>query len=321
MNIFSEIRSSVHDPSFYRQVVHERPLSRSIIYFVLFALITALLGSVLFSAMVSPGLTQALREGGESIVEGFPDDLVISIKDGKASTSRTEPYIVPYFVPPAEQKGELVFHNFLVVDTAHQFDVQTFREYSSLVVLNETTIATYDNGNISVTPLSEAPDMALTKKHITSFYGSIEPYLPFVAVIVSILFFFFAFFFTTWKLIYLLFAALLFMSGRRFVPYIALGALSLFALAISTNALLALFAILALTALVIKIQRTIKDMELPYAKAYQIGIHAATLPVLIDGTLSILGLYPRIPLCFTILLAGSVLLNIRTYEGVQRTSS
>jgi len=322
MNIFSEIRSSVHDRSYYKNVLEDRPLSSSIKYFLLFALIASLAASILFSALVSPGLTDTLRKQGASIIDGFPETLVISIKDGKASSSSPEPYTVPYFLSPEEQEEGLALDHFLVVDTARQFDIETFKDYRSLIVLNETTFAAYDNGKVSVTPLDKAPNVTFDKKDLISAYGRIEPYFPAVPVIVSLLFFGFAFSFTGWKLVYLFFIVLLFMKGSRwYVPYIALGGISLAALAVSANVLAALAAVVLLAALVVILRKHMGTADLSYWKAYQFGIHTATLPILIDGTLGVLGLYPPIPLFFTILMVGSAIMNIRSHDALQGTSA
>lgn len=279
MKFFSDVRSSIRGPLYYKGILEGRPLSSSVWYFSIFIVTASLIGSILFATLATPGLMQALRTTSKTVIESFPSDLTVSIENGKATSTYTEPYAIPY---PFEQneKNDHVFMNLFLVDTTHPFDVNTFNAYSPLFGLNDSTIALYDNGKITVSSLKGIPSTTLSKKSLSAVHARIEPYFPFVPMIIGVLYFLLALSFTSGVFLYLFLAApLIMLIGKM------------------------------------------KHVEIKYMQAYQIGLHASTLPVLIDGTLRIFGLSPSFFVFFTILLLGSVAMNIRSYGAVQGTSA
>ena len=86
MNLISDLRGSVYDPEYYKGLL-KKPFSYSLKYFFFLALSLAFIGALLSLFTVLPNLNSFLQELGPKILSHYPQDLVITIKDGVVSTS------------------------------------------------------------------------------------------------------------------------------------------------------------------------------------------------------------------------------------------
>jgi hypothetical protein len=181
MSIFSDVKSSIYGPHFYKAQLHA-PTTHVIGYFSKLMLMYAFVMMVIFSFFFVPLVTRYISERGlATVVSYYPEELTISIKDGKASTNVQEPYAIPF--PPQEIRAEgmkvdTTPTNLLVIDTASPFTVEKFKTYDTAALLtSEFIVAEKSNGQISVQKLQGIPNMDLNRAQLTEWGRKVLPYV------------------------------------------------------------------------------------------------------------------------------------------------
>lgn len=154
MNIFQQIKSSVYGKEYYKDVVSNMRLSSSIKYLAKFCLLIVALG-VVAAVIFLPTMSKLAKKGITSTVALYPDDLEVTIAQGKASINQPEPYFIK------GQDGK----NLVVVDTKSESSISKFREYGAFAMLSATEIIALKDtgtGQLQVMPLPKE-DVVLTK--------------------------------------------------------------------------------------------------------------------------------------------------------------
>ena len=120
MKFLRNIKRSIYDPGFYQEV-SEKPFSSSFIYFLLFSLLVSILITPLFAFKFIPPALTFVSQINPTVLEFYPDELVITIADGEASTNVQEPYFWP--IPDQVVQGLTVegAEHVLVIDTTTPF--------------------------------------------------------------------------------------------------------------------------------------------------------------------------------------------------------
>lgn len=286
------IRASIHNPEFYKGLL-SRKISWSFKYFFSFILILAVVSTAVFGWRAVPAVNSFLNNLAPTILEYYPDELEIVIKDGEASSNVAEPYVIklpaelmsnaPESAPPNEPlDAENDIENALVINTKSSLiDWKEFKEYKALALLSKDAIVFMDkNGGIRIQPLKDFPNATINKKEITTLLERIAPLAKFAAPILVFLIFLAVYAALTFKLVYLVIAALLvWLIGAKF-----------------------------------------KKIEIGYKKAYQIGIHAMTIAILAEALLRIL-FGTRVPFLFTLLTLLVVWFNLKPKQEELPTPS
>ncbi|MFH1188962.1 MAG: DUF1189 family protein [bacterium] len=259
------IRSSIYDPIFYKDLF-KKPLSYSFKYNLILTSVLALMATVFFSIFFIPSLSGFLNTVQTKIEESYPAGLEITFKGGIASTEGVEE---PYYIPIQEgmknikniQDTAAPVKNLLAIQTKEDFNTDSFTAHHSLFVLNQKTLAYYnDNGIISKISLKVLPAITINYSLIKSWSNKISPYfvvIPFIAILLFFL------------------VAIIFLQT--------------------------MLALLLPWALILMIIAKIKKIHISYGKAYQLGIHLITLPLIISGFFALLSINIPIPFLSTIL--------------------
>ncbi len=185
MKIFKDIKNSVYNPSFYNEKKNEKAKD-SVFYFIKLKLIESLLLTIIFSIIVVPAfLLLTSKTSVEKIVNLFPEDLTINIKDGQASTNVTEPYLI------SNEKSSGVHKNMLVIDTKTPFSIELFKNSDTNILLTKDYFVGEKNGGqITIESLKKIPDVELNRIKITGWVYTAIPYLKFVIPLVLVIYFF-----------------------------------------------------------------------------------------------------------------------------------
>ncbi|MEA1929867.1 MAG: DUF1189 family protein [Patescibacteria group bacterium] len=277
MSIFTQIKDSVYEPSFYRSL-GKQPLSYSFKYFFKFVLLLSLAFTIVLTINWAPRVKEALNEIGPAVASFYPAELVVTIEDGIAITNVPEPF---FFDIPAGDFEEGVgrhvderLEHLLVIDTTESFSVEKFGEYRTLAWLTRDALVVMDDQGIQLIPLAEIPNIIIDRALIDGLTTSLQDFLsafPFLLLPIGI--FIASFVFSASKLIYLLIAALL-----------------------------------------IWLLTKIMGQSAGYAKSYQIGLHAVTLGMILLPVLHYL--FPGVSFSFdfTILMLIIVWANLKVAE-------
>ncbi len=270
MVFWDKVKNSIYGPEFYKEL-QSKPLSFSFKYFYALASILAVIGTAQFSFQVIPGLTTFLSGLGPEIIDSYPNELVVTIKDGQASSNVAEPYFIktPESMRNENYRNVPVTDNFVVIDTKNQFTEENFTKYNSFAVVTKTSLAfRKDNGGIEIYSLSKMPNLTIDNASVASFVGKIQPFVK-----------------LAW-------------------PFFILASFAGFLLSFSAELIYLLFA-----ALLIWIVAKVKKFPIGYKKSYQAGLHIITLPLLFGVASPLLNIHVPIPFFATILLVVAALIN------------
>lgn len=234
---------SLFSPSYYNEVIRI-DFKFSVKYFLVLALIASAIAFPRIAEPITTDLSDGLITFEKTLVNAFPEDLIITITEGELSINQPEPYI---FKMPEEASKEIEIENaekapsnLLVIDTNGTLnDLET---YDTLILVNKNNVLLRGNNKIEVFPLKDYPDGEINKETAKTLVNEIGPFLdalPYIVLFFALLgtiIYYFGF-----RIFYLIFVALILM---------AVG--------------------------------TLRGMKFKYVKYYQIGIHALSLPLLIE---------------------------------------
>jgi hypothetical protein len=251
MKIFTEIKDSIYNPNFYKALPLSRTLGSSIKYLAKLSLLVALVSLIILSFKI-PGFYREVKSAITSFTTSYPEDMTLSVKDGIASTNRTEPYIIPVSqfasTDNLENKENSDRENLLVVDTSKSFSVEDFDKYSTYAWITKTELVMVKNSSsdqIQIAPFSKMGKWEINKAWILDKQTIILKILP-------------------WMIpIYILLSYIYFFSINFFVTLISLF----------------------FHAFIIWLMSKVKKVELSYKNSYKIGIHTQTLFIIILGPL------------------------------------
>lgn len=186
---------SAYDPSFYAErAKNNYPRRFWHLYGVLF--LTSLLTGIVFAVWVAlslPLVHMAVTSAEKELPALYPAEMVVTIKEGAASTNMQEPVVIDF--PPAWQQwlrenqeesleeGE-AFPHLLTIDTAGS--VEDFADYQSLALLTEKTFAMIDKDNgVRMFPIDKETDMTINKEMYDRALTSVLPFLRKVPSLLS----------------------------------------------------------------------------------------------------------------------------------------
>ena len=231
--------NSLISPKYYQHIIETR-FSFSLKYFAVLALIASL---ITFSSTVKP-ITQDLSEGISALestaLNAFPEDLVVTLKDGELSINQPEPYIFAMPKDFTDEPETKTPSNFLVFDSIGTLD--DLEKYDTLILVNRTNILVQGSNKVEVYPLKDYPDGELTAEILRSFANEVKPFLKAIPYIV---------------LTFALLGTVLYYFGFR-LAYLVIVSLALMAFG------------------------SLRGLKLSFSKYYQVGLHAITLPLIIE---------------------------------------
>lgn len=270
MKLLELIRKSIHSPHFYEELQNQ-PLSFSIKYFYSLTIGLSLALTLILSFTMIPAASSFLKDIGPAILRTFPNDLVIEVKNGKVRANVPEPYLMPL---PDNLKTVLaesyksIPQNILVIDTQTPFSPEKFYGYSTLVWLTKETVV-FDEGEKGIR-------IQFLNESINATIDKSKVFSFFDAI----------------------------RSISRWLAPILVFGIFVFSLVAYSTTLLYLF----FGALLVWVISKIRKINLDYRKSYQVGIHAATLSVIV-ASVSFLFAF-RIPFLFTAIMIIVALMNL-----------
>ncbi|MFC1622323.1 DUF1189 family protein, partial [Patescibacteria group bacterium] len=208
------------------------------------------------ASVVIPMAPKIKTEAGEFLTQTtdlYPEELVVTAKNGEWLINQEEPYVIP--TPDWMRNREYVMEE----DVAFKFPVNfavldhggtinDLEDKDTLMVVNEANLIVRGSNKIEVRPLDSIPDGRLDKSVIVELSASIEPFI-------------------------------------NYIPYIL-------ALVVTIGAFFYFFvwriAYLVIIALVLMFLSLFNKLNLDFRSAYRIGLHACTLPLLIEVVINLL---------------------------------
>jgi len=278
---FASLFRSMSDPTYYPDILKAK-LSFSFKYFFGLTCIISFILTIFISFRFLLPLHQLLIPLPQKIVDLFPDELTITIKDGILSTNIEEPYYVPLDMvrkllnniekPVLGVSTELPVY-LVVIDTLAT--IEDYEDYGTFfLVTQKHLIYQNENGNIEIIPFSEMNNFVLHKGVVAAYADAAKPWVSkIVPVLIPFVFLTLWWGSFLWYLVYLLPVSLISFLIAKLI-----------------------------------------GLSLPYPKLYQLMLHLLTAPLLIFSILGMVDLYPMLPFFFTLivlLLTVYVLLQLK----------
>ncbi|NMB91271.1 DUF1189 family protein [candidate division WWE3 bacterium] len=204
---FYVFKKSISSPEYYKELL-ETKFSFTFKYYLMLAVLVSLIFTSFVSIKMVPETKAWLKTGVEEVKNIYPDDLVISIKDGKWSINKPEPYIIPM---PQSIKEKYSANVDNAVVFYKQGTINDFSSFKTFALVNESNILTNDNASgIKAYPVKDLPNADIDKSKAIEGINNVYKYikyvpflLPLVLFVGQILFDFFGY-----KLMYILWIGL-----------------------------------------------------------------------------------------------------------------
>jgi hypothetical protein len=192
---FHSIKSSIYDREYYKSIDGQKT-SNSFKYFLKINLLLTLITSLTLSFFIVPLLLVAIKPASiEKVVQVYPKDLEIIIKDGRASSNKTTSYSIPFDNESLNEKKVInnmptdrpAPKNFITIDTVSDFTIEKFKSSDSLAYLSKEYLVYQEgNGQIKLQSLKSINNLTINQKNIVEWLGQILPYvkalIPFIFV-------------------------------------------------------------------------------------------------------------------------------------------
>lgn len=253
--------NSLTNPQYYADLLKTK-FDFSIKYILILALISSFITATKTTAPLTNDLTNQLNKFSTEVINTFPEELVITIKDGRLSLNTDEPFVVPIseeyqaevITGTEDQQVSLV--NVLVIDPEGTID--TMDNYKAFMMINSKNIITRQSNKLKTYPLENLPDNEINRGDIIELANRMDAvyaYLPYLILLFAFL------------------LALIYYFGFRMI-YLCVVAGILF------------------------VYSSLRGLGVRFDKLYQIGIHAMTLPLVIEVVTNVADFPINIPMWF-----------------------
>lgn len=267
---FYSLKRTFTSPPYYADIL-KAPFSFSLKFFYFFFFVYALLFTLLVTIRVFLPLNDLISALPEKLVEVYPAELEVRIRNGEVSTNVPEPYRIPLedVKNTLEQSSRRVLGTgteamdyFLVIDTQGKID--DFFQYQTYVLLTKNHLSYLnEDGHLETISLTNIDNLTINRKTVESVVGRVVPFLRFIVPGLAVITFFFVLIsYPSTKLLYLLFFALVLLVIGKVIKF-----------------------------------------PLSYSKSYQLGLHLIIVSTAFFSAASLLGLNLRFPFLQTILLS------------------
>lgn len=202
MNFFKTITNSIYSPEFYKTLPKKSFQSSFGYFFLLILLITTVKAITLINPLVVqlPGELSSITN---SFVNCFPRDLEVKIINGEVKTNVEEPYLIPYC---SSDK------NLVMIDTKNPFSPEKQAELNvSIWVTKDSVFFKKNDYETRSYSLKEVKDLTVNQASVKVLSEKISPYFKFVGPVLLVFVCIGLYLGYTFRLVYLLFIALLIM--------------------------------------------------------------------------------------------------------------
>lgn len=179
--LFTTFKKSLYDPEFYRTIA-QIPLGDVLRYYTKATFMLALFVTAMFSIILVPQGVRFMRDRAPSLVrEYYPMELTVRIQKGEISTNVAEPYTIAAKNGTREILKENGLENILVIDTMHDFNIKTFEDSKTLVLLTKSQIVTRNNaGDTTIQNLRGTSDTTIDQAKLLYLVEKIRANLPYI---------------------------------------------------------------------------------------------------------------------------------------------
>ncbi len=260
---FRTIHKSLFSLAYYRDVVNSR-FKFSLKYFIAFSVFLGILLTVLISFIITPSINQFVNRFETRAASLYPANLVITVKNSEVSTNSEQPVKFP-----------IPFELFTdtppaISDQKQQYllvidpsaKTDSYPQSQAIILVTKNALVTENDQNGYKVYPLSDANLTVDKTQVDQFLAKVLPLLNYLPAFIITI---------------ILCALVIFLPLSR-----------LFSLVFQTLILLTITKLM--------------NLNLSYKKIYQIGLHALTLPTLIQILMTAFNLNPPIPFFNSLLL-------------------
>ncbi len=285
--ISTDLYKSIAVPQFYREVT-TRSLGSTTKYFVVLCLLYAGVSATILGVREVPHLREQINKYSEELLAAYPQDLVVTSKDGLITVNRPEPFIVPMpkeFLDNQEKemgadaKYPQKVTNFIVLD--QNGTVGDLEKYQTLFVINSANILHTGTNGVEAQSTKGLPNFELTKEVISNRLNENKGLLSWMPLVVPGVMFVLTFggFFVF-----------------RYLYAVGLG----FFVKLITNG---------------------RGLKFTYKDSLKIVLHSLTLPTLIDLIFYTFNWYPPLETWFFVINVVFLIIVVKRLETIENSKS
>jgi hypothetical protein len=171
------IARSIYSPGFYASLAGRRVRS-GVGYFALLAFALTVINSILalgsFFSLTPGNLSSVIAD----VAGYYPDELIVTIENGRVATNVQEPYFIRTIVSNSSSQYDQR-KNLLVIDTANDFTTARFRSYSTAAWLGKDALYVRDDEGVRVFDLSSVDGVRIERGDVDSLVAAVAPWLRF----------------------------------------------------------------------------------------------------------------------------------------------
>lgn len=192
MNFLNQIQNSIYNRDFYKSLLTQ-PFWYSFKYYLKLSLLLSIVITIVFTIFAVPDLLRGLWKIDTEVLNIYPDDLVVTISEGRASINQTEPYVVPlprHLIPEEIEEFDN-YQNLLVIDTKVGASIeQALESTSTMAFLSETQIAYKDiDGRIYTDSIAPFTNMTISEGELRNVIEHVRPWYKVLAPLSVVLVF------------------------------------------------------------------------------------------------------------------------------------
>jgi|CXWL01.1.fsa_nt_gi hypothetical protein len=175
---FADIKSSFYNPAFYSGIPTKN--TGNAVVFLLGVSALSAFALVIYISIL--GITAFSSFSVDDVIaKNYPENLVVTVKDGKASVNQPEPFIIP--LEEDMKDTENPYENFLVIDTRPEATVEELNSYNAFAVLTkERVFLASDEKDGRVIPLTSVKDLTVDKTAVSGWAESLLNLLWVIAI-------------------------------------------------------------------------------------------------------------------------------------------
>jgi hypothetical protein len=179
-NTWNQLKNSFYNPEFYASVPNQSLKKGLKFVFVLTAVSVVVFVLGLLVSIV-PDIKSF--SGHDFIEKNYPEELVINIKEGVASTNVVE----PYYIPSTLEKGKNAQANLVVIDTKTDVSLSEITSYDSFVLLTKDHVVLNQPGRETrILPLKSIKELTVSKETTQALVSKFTEFLPWFVAIATI---------------------------------------------------------------------------------------------------------------------------------------
>ncbi len=187
---FSIVWKSATDFSYYKDII-QAPFSFSLKYLFILLFFINLVGGIIFSINIAvqlPKIPSLIEKIKTAASEFYPDELVVTVNNGKIKTNVDEPYFID-FPKSLNIKNEKNITHFITIDTKAAVD--NFKKYQTIILITKNTIMYPDsNSGYKIQPLDEIKGYFMFDKYAyNKIISKLFPYLNYLPIAIYVLIF------------------------------------------------------------------------------------------------------------------------------------